>query len=172
MKKIFATLLISSLVFSACKKDHDDNNNNDLNTTDRDFAVKAWQANSFELDGAQLALTRSSNSDIMDFAQMMITDHTSAKAGLQTIANDLNIALPDTLDNEDTGVRAQLIDIGPSFFDSTYIHAQVAAHQKAISIFQAEINGGKNERLKNYATEQLPHLQTHLQEAENIALNY
>lgn len=172
MKKLLGAMLIGTIIFSACKKDHDDNNNNNTNATDQDFAAKAWMANNFEIDAAQTAIARSAAPAITGFAQSMVTEHGDAKTSLQAITNDLGIALPDTLDNQDAGIRSQLIDIGPALFDSLYIHSQVEAHQKAITIFQAEINGGMNERLKTYATEQLPHLQTHLQNAQAIAVNY
>jgi putative membrane protein len=47
-------------------------------------------------------------------------------------------------------------------FDTTYISGQVSDHQKAIALFQTEINNCQDARVKAYANKYLPKLQMHL----------
>ncbi len=170
MKKFITSVVILAAIATGCSKDG--NNNDDVNTTDRDFAAKAWMASNFEIEVGQLAATKATNPSIMSYGQEMATEHSASKNQLQAIAADLGIALPDTLDAEQTGLRAQLIDLDGRVFDSVYIHSQVMMHQKMITQLQAEINGGRNNRLTTYASSQMPQEQLHLNRADSIAAGY
>ena len=100
MKKILGILIISAVAFFGCNKDEVDNSN-DVNTTDRDFTVKAWQANSFEIQTGQLAAIKSTDPAIVNFAQMIVTDHEAAKSQLETIAGELGLYIPNSPDSLD-----------------------------------------------------------------------
>jgi len=169
MKSTIIAVLIAAAVLPSCSKD---DNQNNIDNTDRDFASKAWITNKFEIEVGQLAVDKSSNPAIVSFGQQMLSEHQSSRDQLQVIATDLGLALPDSLDSESIGLRAQLVDFNGRAFDSVYIHSQVITHQKAIVVFQTEQNSGRNDRLKNYASEQLPHLQMHLQRADSLAATY
>jgi putative membrane protein len=102
----------------------------------------------------------------------MINDHGTAKSQLQSIANDLKLNAPDSLDAQNKQLATQLALLTGRSYDSAYVHSQVTAHTQTIALFQNEINSGVNTRLKNYANTQMPHLQTHLQNAQSLAAQY
>ena len=91
---------------------------------------------------------------------------------MQGIAQQLNITLPDSLDADNVGVRAQMIDLNGRPSDSVYIVNRVIQLQRTVTLYQAQLNAGVNESLRLYALTELPKLQAHLQAADSIALNY
>lgn len=172
MKKILLIAVVA-VAFVSCDKDDDDNNNgNNINSTDRDFAMSATMANTAEISAGQMAVSKGTNTNITGFGQMMVSDHGTARTDLHTIANDLRLYAPDSLDAQNMALAAQLSTLSGRPFDSVYIHSQVKAHQLAILLFQNEINNGTNNRLRTYANDQMPHLQMHLQSAQSIAAGY
>jgi putative membrane protein len=172
MKRILLVAALSAIAFVSCDDDDDDNVGNQVNSTDSDFALRANMGNYAEIQGGQLAVTKATAADVKSFGQQMVTDHTTAKTQLMDIADDLNIHTRDSLDAANMALNTQLGTLAGRAFDSVYIHSQVMMHTQTISLFQNEINSGVNTRLRNYASQQLPHLQAHLQSAQTIAANY
>lgn len=160
--------LVAVVMVSSCKDDDNDNNNTAPNDTDRNFMTMAAYANSNEIDAAQLALTKATNDSVKVFAQMMIAEHTNAKAKLDSVANQFTYTLPTTIDSAHAAMKVQMMALSGVTFDTTYMNSQVNDHVNTISLFQTEINQGNNPSIKNYATETLPHLQMHLERAQSI----
>jgi putative membrane protein len=167
MKRIILMAMVATIM--SCNK-NDDNNN--VNSTDRDFTRKATMGNTAEIDAGQTASTKGTSTDVKNFGQMMVNDHGSARSDLHTIAKDLKLSAPDSLDAQNMVLAAQLATLSGRAYDSVYIHSQVEAHIQTISLFQDEIKNGMNNRLKTYANNQMPHLQSHLQSAQTIAAGY
>ena len=169
MKKQAQYLLLTSimLAFSACNND-DDEPTNPVNEQDRNFALNATYSNLAEIQMGQLAAAEATNESVEDFAEMMVTDHTTAQNQLSNLAESLDIAIPDTLTNEDQAIQAQLTALEGTRFDSAYISSQVVAQQKAQQIFQTQINQGLNPQLKEYAANTLVHIVTHLERATEL----
>ena len=156
----------------SCDKDDENPPPTDVSTTDRNFVVMASMGNQAEIEASQLALTRGTDTSIKSFAQMMIMDHQMAAAGLDSIASDLGLYAPDSLDAEHVALQAQLGTLSGYAFDSVYINSQVVDHQENIALFQTERDNGTNQRLREYAVSLLPNLQIHLQRADSIASRY
>jgi putative membrane protein len=56
----------------------------------------------------------------------------------------------------------------PESFASQYDPMQVSAHKDAVSLFERYAKGGDNAKLKDWAGKTLPHLQHHLEMAQNL----
>lgn len=169
MKKQARYLLLASAVLAvtACNND-DDEPSNPVNEQDRNFALNTTYSNLAEIQMGQLAAAEATNESLEDFAEMMVTDHTTAQNQLANLAESLDIAIPDTLTNEDQDKQAQLIALDGTRFDSAYISSQVVAHQQAQQIFQTQINQGLNPQLKEYAANTLVHIISHLERATEL----
>src|SRR3954452_3520773 len=63
-----------------------------------EFVNKAANSNMFEIQSSQLALTKTQDKRLRDFAQRMITDHTQAGDKLKAAAQGQTI--PTSLDQE------------------------------------------------------------------------
>src|SRR5215831_8957816 len=63
---------------------------NALTTADRDFIWKAAQSHQQEVDMGKLAEQKSTNSDVKDFAAMIVKDHESAWKDLNSLMDKFN----------------------------------------------------------------------------------
>jgi putative membrane protein len=171
MKKLLVPALLAAMFCAACDKD-DDLNENAVNTMDRNFTLMASMSNTAEIDAGQLAATKGNEPGIRTFGQMMVTDHSDAKAQMATLATSLQLYAPDSLDARHVALKAQLMSLSGFAFDSVYIHNQVIDHQNTITLFQAERDNGNNRQLREFAVSMLPHLQHHLHMADSIAAHY
>lgn len=158
----------------ACNDNDDDKNiqpqNVQVNTIsqDKEFVMKAGYANRAEIDLAQLALSQANNDSVKAYAQFMINEHTLAQNELKSIAAPKNISVPDTLDAAHKTLKQQFMNMSGTQFDSAYIQLQIQDHQKTQQDFQTEINEGKDTDIKNYSNKYLPHINMHLQKAQQI----
>ena len=170
MKNVWlAGLLATGLVFTACDKDKE--NDETANAQDRTFALQASQSNRSEIQLSQMALTQAADNGIKAYAQAMVDHHTMAETELKDIADDidLDVNLNDTLAPDQVALRNRLMGLAGAGFDSVYINGQVMSHQKTLTIFDAQLSGGMNAKLRQYATEKRPVIAMHLQMADSLA---
>jgi putative membrane protein len=167
MKKISLTGTLALAILLSCNKN--DNNNNDINSTDQNFVLQVAISNKAEIMAGQLAATKGSNAGAKEFGQMMVTEHGQAQADLQNVASGTGITSPDSVDAEHRALMVRLDSLTGRSFDTAYINSQVKDHQKTISIFQTEISNGNNSSVRNYANTYLPHIQMHLQKADSLS---
>ena len=166
LSKLF---IVAALFAASCDDNDNDNNTNTvLNDADKNFMTQAAYANYNEIDFAQMALTKATADTVKKFAQMMIDEHTMAMHGLDSVANQFTYTLPTTIDSLHAAMKTDLMAKSGHSFDTAYINSQVNDHQVAINLFQNESTQGNNVSVKNYATQTLPHLQTHLAVADSI----
>jgi putative membrane protein len=117
---------------------------------------------------SQIALTRSHNDQVRQFAQREIDEHSHSRQQLQQLASSKQAVLPSVLGNIQQGTVAELSSKPDSEFDQAYIQAQVAAHQDEVNDVQAEAVNGADMDLRAYAQKYLPTLQHHLVMAKEI----
>jgi putative membrane protein len=136
--------------------------------------MKAGYANNSEIDAAQLAISKSSEPGVVMFANMMISDHTTAQNDLKTVASKNNIMLPGGSDSAHIAIKNQLAQLNGRAFDSAYMHVQSMDHAMVISLMTNEVNSGKNRDAWNYANSNLPKIKMHKQTADSLisALHY
>ena len=136
---------------------------------DRKFATAAAEAGTAEVAEARLALKNSQRSDVREFAQHMIADHSEANAKLADIAKQLGVKLPEGLDADDQRKVDTLSGLTGDAFDLAYVKDQVAAHKSAVSFFTSEANLGEEKHLKTFASATLPVLKSHQEMIKAIA---
>ena len=132
-----------------------------------DFVTKAGEAGLFEVQTSKLALQRSRNPEIREFATHMIHDHQKAAAELKRVALKDHIRTPSVLDHDLKGKYKDLAKKGDDF-DKKYVHLQVDAHNDAVNLFTDYSQNGKDSRLKDFASQTLPVLQTHQSDIKAI----
>ncbi|HEU4471834.1 MAG TPA: DUF4142 domain-containing protein [Flavisolibacter sp.] len=166
MKRTILSALTVLTLLSACDKDEDDDN--ELNSTDRTFMTNVAMGNMAEVQAGQLAATKGTNPQVVQFGQHMVTEHTLAQTELRAMADSLGVALPTTVDAEHQALMVRLNGLSGYSFDTAYMNSQVRDHQKTLNIFQMEMNDGNHQRVRFYASKYMPHIQMHLQEAQSI----
>jgi len=135
--------------------------------TDTTFATKAAAGGMAEVQLGQLALKNASNADVKSFAQKMVDDHTQAGDKLKSVAAKDSLNLPSDIDAKDKATYDRLSKLHGAAFDRAYMRDMVKDHKTDVAEFQREANRGKNQDLKQFASETLPTLQEHLKMAES-----
>jgi len=139
----------------------------------QDFVSKASVANEFEIESSKLALEKSQNEDVKKFAQSMIDDHTQTGDKLEKTleSSKSKVQATEELDNKHQKMMDKLQNTASKNFDSQYLAMQKNAHLEAVSIFSAYAKHGKDKALKNFASDTLPALKSHLKHVENVKSN-
>jgi len=122
-----------------------------------------------EIAAARVALQRSHDEPVRQFAQRMIDDHGKAGAELRRIAAAQGLSLPEKLDKSAEQDLDRLTKLNGPAFDKAYMKHNVSAHKKAVKDFGKEARSGKDEALKRFAEQTLPTLKGHEQLAQSTA---
>ncbi|MFJ4156140.1 DUF4142 domain-containing protein [Pseudomonas sp. NPDC089752] len=132
-----------------------------------DFVDAATEAGIAEVVTGNLAMEKSQNAEIKAFAQQMVTDHTKANQKLGDIARKLDISVPDEAALTDK-VKKMILEWREESFDKSYVNNQVDAHEKAVELFKKEAASSDKAELKAFASETLPTLEHHLEQAKAL----
>jgi len=139
------------------------------------FVRRASVGNEFEIESSQLALQKSQNDMIKQFAQRMIDDHTKAGQDLTAVLASVPVknteASEPVLDRKHQNLLDKLGQSSGSDFDKLYVKDQVRAHDDAVNLFKNYAHDGDNEGLKNFASRTLPTLQSHQEEINQINMS-
>lgn len=165
LKFIYAFALLGCI--AAC--DDDDNDRPDLADIDEEFVEGAALSNLTEVDFGTLATERGDHDLVRKYGDMMISEHTTAQDELRSLANNFDdVDWPEGLDQQHRQIKEQLMNLSGRAFDSAYMRSQVNDHEKTLSMFDNEINNGRNESVKAYANKYRPHIEMHLHKADSI----
>ncbi len=132
------------------------------NNPDAAFYQKAAQAGLAEIDGGMLAAQRGNTSAVKTFGEMMVKDHTAANGHLRELASANHVDLPVRPDADQVAKRSALNALSGDAFDKAYIEWQILSHKDVIAAFKEESASGDDADAKQFATETLPTLQSHL----------
>lgn len=130
--------------------------------SDAEFATKAAAGGMAEVEFAKLALTKTTDAQIKDFANMMVSDHGKANEELAAIAKMKNITLPGALDEDHQKKMTELNQKSGRDFDKAYVDAMVDGHKSTLTLMQDEAKDGKDADLKSFAGKIAPTVQSHL----------
>ncbi|MEO8887623.1 MAG: DUF4142 domain-containing protein [Mucilaginibacter sp.] len=172
MKKVFfylAAVAIMSTAYS-CQDARKGKNYNDKTLADDEainFIKKGLEAGLTEVKAAGVAKTHSSNARIINFANMMIADHTRAGNELKKIETDKMVDDRDTISMEHQKMIAGISAKSGVEFDKAYMEMMVDDHQKAIKLFKS-VGDNTSGTIQEFAAKTLPTLQMHLDSAKAI----
>jgi putative membrane protein len=137
--------------------------------SDQQFVDFAAQTDMVEANLGQLAQNNSSSDQVKDYAQTLVTDHTSDFSQLHTAAQQANLTVPDAIDTAmNKSMIGPLEKLHGAAFDHRYVMDMVSGHTKALAVYKKEAADAQNDAIKNYAETALPVLQKHLDAAKDI----
>jgi len=134
------------------------------------FLAQAGSAGQFEIQSSQMAQQMSQNVGVRNFANMMIADHTRLAQAVGAAAASAGITPPPPgLLPADQATLSQLgaTGGGPNF-DIAYKNAQIAGHQSALVLMQNYATSGDVPALRAAASQAIPVIQMHLQQAQML----
>lgn len=111
-----------------------------LSNSDRDFVRDVAQMNAAEIDLARLASERASTPEVKRFAQMMVTDHTSAGDKVNAFVNQHAVDVPTQLDDDHRDLREKLTAKQGLDFDKEFADKMVDEHQKLADKLESRID--------------------------------
>ena len=135
---------------------------------EQDFMMKAAQANLAEVDMARIAMQKSQNPDVKDFANMIDKDHTSALEDLTDLMQQKGMSQPNILSPDAKTDIEKMTALSGFEMDREFVNTMVADHQKAIEMFRDHINIAQSPDVKKYAEDLLPQLEMHLEKAQKL----
>lgn len=129
---------------------------------DSKFATQAAVSGMAEVELGKLALEKGTSQQVKDFAGMMVKDHGMANTELMTLAQQKNITLPSTVDDEHKKKMDDLSKKTGADFDKAYVDAMVSGHKQTLKLMEDEARDGKDADLKAFASKTAPVVQGHL----------
>jgi len=136
---------------------------------DKMFVENALKGGMAEVQLGQLALQKSTNDDVKQFAQKMIDDHTKLGDQMKPIAQQIGVKIPNGPSNKDKAVITKLQALNGDAFDKAYIKDMLKDHKTDLNDFKTEAANGSNPAVKDAATQGAQVINQHLQMIEQIA---
>lgn len=133
------------------------------------YARMAAASDLFEIQSSQMALSRSQNQSVRQFAQMLITHHTQTTQQLMAAAQAAGLPpMTPTLMPMQQRMITELQQASASGFDRAYLTQQVPAHEMALALHSNYARDGDTAGLRTTASAAVPIIQQHLTEAQRL----
>jgi putative membrane protein len=167
IKIISAFALLGSLVFAS-------NAAAQQGPSDANIGAIVLAANQIDIDYGTIALSKSKNKDVRDFAQQMVTDHNAVQKSVIALAGKLKLtpvddATSNGLKSKSVEVKAKLNSLKGKEFDKYYIDNEVEYHKLVCNaVSTVLIPNAQNAELKSALQGALPLFQGHLEHAQKI----
>jgi putative membrane protein len=139
-----------------------------LTAADTRFVEAQLEGNLAEIDLAKLAIQRSQDQNIRNFAQKMITDHTAANGTLMPIAQGQEIGMPTAVSPQHQLMMDQLSQLSGVAFDTAYITMMIQAHGETLAAMNNQLTNGQSQVLNVWVQNTRPVVMQHEQIAEQI----
>jgi putative membrane protein len=172
MKNVFAWMLGTSLYFIAVSVPVTAQDPPKL--SDPEVASVAVTANQIDVTYAAIAVEKSKNKDILNFAKTMAADHNAIIAQAVALATKLGVTPLDNavtqklLADAETTKKSLKAKTGKAF-DKAYIDNEVAYHKAVIGAVETLlIPETENRELKDLLVTVLPALKVHLEHAQML----
>ena len=142
--------------------------------TDPQIADIVLTANTIDIDRGKVALSKTKNAEVKQFAQQMIDDHGASNKEAVALATRLGVkpetnATSKSLKDGAKKAAARLKKESGAKFDKDYIDTEVAYHQAVIdAVKNVLIPNAQNKDLKQLLTDAVPTFEGHLQHAKNV----
>jgi putative membrane protein len=132
------------------------------------FVSNALAGNLAEVQLGQLAMQKSSDPQIKQFAQHMIDDHTKLSNDMKLAAEQLGVHAPTQLDKKNRKTVEKLSALSGTAFDLAYMKEMVKDHKRDLQEFKDAAASSQNPALKMAADHGAQVISAHLEQAEQI----
>lgn len=147
----------------------------DAKPNDAQIAHIAYTAGQIDIKAAHLALEKSKNKEVRDFAENMVRDHTAVNDQALALVKKLHVTPQDNatskaLEKQAAAKQAELKKLSGAAFDKAYADNEVAYHKTVDNALQTVlIPDASNPELKDLLTTGLKIFQGHELHAEHVA---
>jgi len=142
--------------------------------TDPQIAAIVVTANQVDIDAGKLAKSKGHSKDVKQFAQQMITDHSSVNKSATDLVKKLHVKpepneTSDSLKKGGNDNLASLKKLKGAEFDKAYVNHEVDYHQSVLDAMDKTlIPSARNAELKALLVKVRPAFVAHLDHAKHI----
>lgn len=139
-------------------------------STPAEIAATAAQEGIIEVALGGLALQKSSNNQVKQFAQRMVQDHGQANQELQSLVERKGLILPTKLDAKYEAMVGSLNAKSGAAFDKAYVKLMAKDHDQAVARFESASKSSDPD-MAAFARKTLATLQEHKQLADDLRVS-
>lgn len=134
------------------------------------YVPNAAMGDMYEIQAAEIAIERTTNPQVRELAQMILTDHRAASEKMMALAPQAapDVTLPTELDERRQGLIDNLRAADAAAFDQVFLDQQVAAHQEALTLHRGFADNADAPQLAAHAAEVAPRIEMHLERARAL----
>lgn len=138
---------------------------------DFNFVAQANLGAPFQIASGRIAEEKATNSNIRDYAHLMVVSHKPVVDALDAILQRERVTAPPNtlLQGAYDAMIASLKADRAATFDRDYVEGQLDYQKGNAALFRYEIQNGTNPDLKEFAQHILPKIEDHLQRALKLA---
>jgi putative membrane protein len=144
------------------------------NMTEKNITAHMAAGDSLEIQFAELALSKGTNQQVRDFANMLLTDHRAHLAKTHEIITDEDVgAEPLSFDPEAMRMRQMLNSLrnmsAGTNWDAAFLRFQAQHHQNEIDLLSANLKNAHDDDLEDHIEKSLTSLAKHRDHARSVA---
>ncbi|HEX8413893.1 MAG TPA: DUF4142 domain-containing protein [Sphingomicrobium sp.] len=174
MKSVFAAAMVAAALVAGCAPTSQDMGPPIASADPMSplsapgYMSMAASSDMFEIESSRIALQRSQNPAVRNFAQMMIDHHTRTTSDLMATAQRANLPPPPpTMLPPQRDALERVRAAGPDF-DSTYKREQIVGHQMALDLHRNYVAQGDLPPFRELASRTVPIIEEHLGRAQSL----
>ena len=137
-------------------------------TPDQMFLKTAIEGNNGEIAAAKMALKKSKNDQVKQFAQKMVDDHTKMLGDLHQVEQGQKLRYEDKPSPMAVQMSMKLKGLSGAAFDKAFVDGMVKDHEDDVRDFTKESETGTNASVKEAATKSLPTIKEHLEMVQGL----
>ncbi|XVQ13647.1 DUF4142 domain-containing protein [Spirillospora sp. CA-255316] len=141
-----------------------------LSADDRQLLVAVRQAGLWEMPAGQQAQQRASSPRVKEIAQMIAEQHARLDEDSRTVAQRLEVILPNEPNPQQKAWLAEMSDRFGSEFDNTFVLRLRAAHGKVFGVIAQVRAKTENSEIRAFAERSLKYVNTHMTLLESTGL--
>ena len=146
----------------------DDKAAHGANAGSQQFIKDAAVGGMAEVKLGELAEKNAHSDAVKSFGKRMRDDHSQANSELEQLAAQKNVTLPKNIDAKSKATYDRLSKLKGTEFDRAYMNAMLQDHRHDVAEFQSASKSSDPD-VQAFAAKTLPTLQSHLEEAQQIA---
>jgi putative membrane protein len=136
------------------------------NDNDAKFLMEAAEIQLEKISLGQLAQQKGSSTHVKALGKMMEEGHTKNFAELKVLAQSKSVSIPHSITEDSRETYEELDEKTGNDFGKAYSDMMVDHHEDAIELFEKTSRESEDSEIRNWATNKLPGLKTHLKHAE------
>lgn len=137
--------------------------------TPEKFVKEAAQGNMLEVQLGQLIAQKSNHPQLKKFGEHLAVEHRTAQQQLLNVAQSLNVTLDRQLDPKHQEKLQKFQTLEGEELNEEVTKFVIKEHAIGIQKYEKASVHTDNPAVQSYVRQTLPHLQQHLQQAQNIA---